>query len=141
MASYHTIEDVRSLLNAQNIPLTPTSSPSEAEVQEWMEQVEGYVNARLKGAGISLPITDSDGLKVLKLICSNLTAARVFRRVVRQRAPESRDYAAELEEQAEKLLQAIEKGILLIHEASSVDSPLGYFGEDCERKFKVGEQA
>lgn len=140
MPIYHSIDDVRALLNQQNIPITPSSSPSTSEVGEWMEQVEGYVNGRLKGAGIPLPITDQNGLKVLRLICSNLTAARVFRRVIKQRSPEGRDYAEELEEQAEKLLQEIEKGVLVIHETTKPDQPLGFFGDEEKRTFKVGEQ-
>ncbi len=138
MGAYHSLDDVKALLLQQNFPLDFEDEPFAHEVERWIEQIEEVVNARLRAAGIETPVTDLTGIRVLNLICSNLTAARVWRVAVRSRSAEGRDYASELEQQAENLLKLIEEGRLLVTQVQTTDSPTASLGEDT-RTFKVGE--
>jgi glyceraldehyde-3-phosphate dehydrogenase/erythrose-4-phosphate dehydrogenase len=53
--------------------------PTTTEVTAYLDEISSDMDAKMQAVGIIVPVTDSGKLKVLKTICVNGAAARVFR--------------------------------------------------------------
>jgi len=140
MANYHTLGDVRALLIGQQVPIDATSEPSETEVTEFIEDTERYVDARLRSAGYTVPLTDSDAKRIVGEICTMLTAAKVYRIAVRSRGGEA-EYAEALEKTAEARLARIHSGELALTAAEGADvGPTSTFPSDIKPHFETDQE-
>ncbi len=75
MVSYATTDDIESEFKSIDFSSSGTSV-STAEVDGFIEQESAYVTSYLEGV-YNLPLTDTDGLKILKRITISLVAFRV----------------------------------------------------------------
>ncbi len=77
--SYCLFGDVQKKL--QQITLDADSNPSSVDVTEFCTQISTVMDARFQAAGITVPITDSDKLIVVKKIAVDGVAAEVLRSI------------------------------------------------------------
>lgn len=65
MGTYATNADV-----TRNIPARPidsTSSPSTTDIDAWITQAEAMLTGALAGGGVSVPITDTGGIQIMRI--------------------------------------------------------------------------
>ncbi len=133
MAIYHTLDDVRMRLPKPLQEIGPNTDPSDLQVRAWMDQVESLVESQLS-ARYELPITGSDAVGLIRSVCADLTAARVWRhRTVGTADPQPPRFADILEERAREIVKAIASGTLILSDQTqkpSPDRPLGTFPEE-----------
>ena len=127
--SYCEVADVEARF--KNLNFTATTQVTLDQVTEWIDDNTNYINAKIR-TRYSTPVTVDDqpeAFSILKKICTLLTAAEV-EEVLRDSQPlakgsdskngskvESR--ATRWRKQADKDLEAIEKGDLVLYETSS----------------------
>lgn len=110
MAVYHTLDDVKSRLPRQIADITPSSEPDDQQVNQLMDEVESFVNAQLAGR-YQLPVSGSQSLQIVKSICADLVAARVWRmKAAGVNDPTQLQYAEQLEKSAMERLKALADG-------------------------------
>lgn len=56
---------------------TSSTSPTDSEVGAWLEEAEAKIHGALKRAGISTPVTDAEGIEILKALSIDYGEARV----------------------------------------------------------------
>ncbi|MCS7225334.1 MAG: DUF1320 domain-containing protein [Armatimonadetes bacterium] len=123
MPVYHTLDDVQARLPGPMKEISPASDPSDTTVITWMDEVETYVLTELS-ARYPLPITGPESLRVLRSLCSDLTAARVWRhRTVGTSDPFPPRYADLLEQNAKKLLEALRDGTVRLPDHPQKTTP------------------
>lgn len=74
--AYLTLNDVRSAI--PQVPITATSKPSEGQVDEFIETVEGIVDAVLTGIGYTTPVTGDYALRIVREIVMAGVLAKVL---------------------------------------------------------------
>ncbi len=63
----------------QYIVITTSSNPSQAEVVNFITDIEADMNGRFRAVGIATPVTDPDSLEVVKPISIMGTIGRIYR--------------------------------------------------------------
>lgn len=116
--AYITIDDVQSRLPSSIAEITPSSEPTDAQVSAWISEVEAFVDSVLSSR-YQIPITGPQSLQVVKSICADLVAARVWRmKAAGVNDPTQLQYAEQLEKHALDKLNQIANG-----EANLPDQP------------------
>lgn len=77
MPAYSTTADVEARLSGRDI--TADSSPNVTEVTAWISEAEARLNNELAAAGFVVPVTDANGILVVKDVVVSRVAARVSR--------------------------------------------------------------
>ncbi len=57
--------------------LTSDSDPSVEMVDQWIKEAEAKMNGRLRSVGIGLPITDTDGVEILRMWITDYAEGRL----------------------------------------------------------------
>ncbi|MCS7187449.1 MAG: DUF1320 family protein [Armatimonadota bacterium] len=78
MPRYITIDDVRSRLPSNIAEITMSSEPNISQVNGWIDEVEAEVDGILS-TRYQTPITATQSLRIVKSICADIVAARVWR--------------------------------------------------------------
>jgi hypothetical protein len=76
---YATVDNLNAQL--QHVTISDSSDPTSAEVTQMILEVENEMNARFNAVGITVPVTDSDKLEVVKAISINGGIAKVLRSI------------------------------------------------------------
>lgn len=87
--------DVTSRLPGKTIDAT--STPPEAEVQQWIEDFEGEIEGDLATAGISVPVTAARGVGILRLKIAGRVAAEWIERAAIAGVPDTQDLLSQAE--------------------------------------------
>ena len=104
----------------QHLTLSTTSDPTIAETEQFVDQVEAQVNARLNGVGIETPITDADKLNVIRPVVVNGVVAEVLRSIDMES-----EAAATYQKLFEDAIKAIERRPAIMDTATSYTAPGG----------------
>lgn len=76
MASvYAQLADLRARL--PGVPLGQTDTPTQTTAQGWLEEGEAHLTAALRALEIPVPITDAEGVKILKGMATDYAEGRV----------------------------------------------------------------
>lgn len=133
MASgYIDITDISSRM--KNWTFSASSNPTTVEVESFIDEVETEVDARLNAAGVIVPVTNTDKVKVVGRIVTNGVIAEILRSV----NIEDED-AAGYQERYESGLRAIEKNPAIIEETATVEQTIGGYVSDA-RRYKRNER-
>lgn len=111
MAGYIDEYDITAKL--QHLTLTASSNPTITEVTDMIDDIEAEMDARFQAAGITVPITDSDKIKVVTPIAINGVCAEVLRSIDMEG-----EAAATRQELYEKAMKNIEKYPAILEETS-----------------------
>lgn len=127
MPKYHDLTDVQSRLPSQIAVINDASEPNTMQVLAWMDEVEAFVEGQISGR-YQVPVTGTISLTIVRDICADLTAYRVWQfKAMGIDDPEFRNQAEVLKKRAEEKLQAILDGKLLLPDQplAASDSPTG----------------
>jgi len=127
---YCTWEDVQR--NLQYISLKPDSKPTLDDVIIFCNQLSVELESHLAAAGISLPVTDTEKLELLKKITVDGVTARVFRSFNTEEALKTAEaYQAEYD----KAISHIEDTPAIIDAVEALSSP-GYHQVERTGKYR-----
>jgi len=127
MPKYHDLTDVQSRLPSQIAVINDASEPNTMQVLAWMDEVEAFVEGQISGR-YQVPVTGTVSLTIVRDICADLTAYRVWQfKAMGIDDPEFRNQAEVLKKRAEEKLQGILDGKLLLPDqpTAASDSPTG----------------
>jgi len=137
--NYHQKEDVEALLRAtgqQGVDFSKGVPIPEADIIAHMEDTETRVDLQLK-AIYTVPITDEEGVRMLKFICARFTAATVWRIAHGRTIQGPSQKAQEWEEEAQRYMDMILSGQIIIGDPITGASKVKKV--DYENQFSVGE--
>ena len=134
MADYCAVTDVQT--NMQNFStFSESTDPSSTEVETFCGQITAEINARMNAVGITTPVTDTEKLKLLKLISLDGVIALVLNSLEMES-----EEGARRQQRYDAALKRIEKAPAIIEETSEAFVTVGSSGETADRPFKRGEQ-
>jgi len=130
MPRYHNLSDVQSRLPSAIATIDALSEPSAEQVTAWMEEVEAFVEGQL-ATRYQVPITGSQSILIVRDICADLTAYRVWQfKAMGVDDAEFRNQAEVLRQRAMEKLQALLEGTMVLPdqpETQTGDRGLGTF--------------
>ena len=130
MPRYHNLSDVQSRLPSSIATIDALSEPNSEQVEAWMEEVEAFVEGQL-ATRYQVPIVGSQSILIVRDICADLTAYRVWQfKAMGIDDAEFRNQAEVLRTRAMEKLQALLQGTMILPdqpEASSSATPTGTF--------------
>jgi hypothetical protein len=137
MADYCTTADV--VRELPNIKIDASTKPSTTEVEQFCSDITAEMDARMRAVGITIPVTDSDLLQVLKPIAVNGVKAKILRSKQLEEGDEER--AATFEELYQGALERIERRPSILREEDEPGQPQGTEREDTDIRFtRTGEE-
>jgi phage gp36-like protein len=140
MPRYHSLSDVQSRLPSSIATIDAVSEPNTTQVTAWMDEVEAFVEGQL-ATRYQVPITGSQSLLIVRDICADLTAYRVWQfKAMGVDDPEFRNQAEVLRQRAMEKLQALLEGTMVLPdqaEAPSSSTPAGTFPEPIFERDRV----
>ena len=118
----------------KRIPLDDDSHPSMDEVTTFCDEISLEMDAQIQTKGISVPVTGTDAVKVLRDTALNGVIAKMLRAV------DMEVDAAKMYQQLydSKMKKMIENPEMLSAEVS--DTGVGSAADTYDRKFKMGER-
>jgi len=132
MPRYHDLSDVQSRLPSSIATIDALSEPNAAQVISWMEEVEAFVEGQL-ATRYQVPITGSQSILIVRDICADLTAYRVWQfKAMGVDDAEFRNQAEVLRTRAMEKLKALLEGTMVLPdqpETQTGDRGLGTFPE------------
>ena len=130
MPRYHSIPDVQSRLPSSIATIDALTEPNADQVTAWMDETEAFVDGQL-ATRYQVPITGSQSLLIVRDICADLTAYRVWQfKAMGVDDPEFRNQAEVLRQRAMEKLQAILQGTMVLPDqptTKSSSTPAGTF--------------
>jgi phage gp36-like protein len=136
MPRYASVDDLRARLRDAKIEITPSSSPSEAQVESLLDQVEGELHAYLRNR-YRLPVVDAEAVVALRGWVVSLACERVFALAYPQAA--ANPFSAEARA-ARELLRALARGEASLPRADApAPEPIADL-PDGESEFRVGRR-
>ena len=140
MPRYHSLSDVQSRLPSSIATIDALSEPSAEQVEGWMDEVEAFIEGQL-ATRYQVPITGSQSLLIVRDICADLTAYRVWQfKAMGVDDPEFRNQAEVLRTRAMEKLTALLEGTMVLPdqpESSSSSTPSGTFPEPIFERDRV----
>ena len=137
---YCAVTDVEAYYNG--VDFDSTTYVTETEVTAFITQETSFIDANLKRK-YSLPISDSDDLNILKLICAKLVVGTIDE-IIREKSPvEGQERGRNYRKEALNLLKDVSTGKLILNQTeksscikfNNTDSE----GNTVEKKFKVAD--
>ena len=125
MAYCATTDVIREL---PNVTIDGTTKPSTTEVDQFCTDIDAEMDARMRAVGLIVPVTDADGLAVLKPIAVNGVKAKVLRATHIQDGEDGQ--AVTYEELYQSAMQRIENNPSIIRETDSPGQPQGTARDD-----------
>ena len=125
MAYCATTDVIREL---PNVTIDGTTKPSTTEVDQFCTDIDAEMDARMRAVGLIVPVTDADGLAVLKPIAVNGVKAKVLRATHIQDGEDGQ--AMTYEELYQSAMQRIENNPSIIRETDSPGQPQGTARDD-----------
>ena len=117
--AYITIPEVQAQI--QNVPIDDETNPNSQEVTGFITQIEAQMNARFNAAGITVPVTGTDKLNVVKPIAIDGVKAEIYMSIGVEL-----DLAALCRKNFEDHMKLIEKTPAIIQDTSpTVSAPEG----------------
>jgi hypothetical protein len=140
MPRYHSLSDVQSRLPSSIATIDALTEPNADQVTAWMDEVEAFVEGQL-ATRYQVPIVGSQSLLIVRDICADLTAYRVWQfKAMGIDDPEFRNQAEVLRQRAMEKLQALLEGKLILPDqptTKSSSTPVGTFPEPIFERDKV----
>jgi len=138
MPRYHSLSDVQSRLPSSIATIDALTEPNTEQVTTWMDQVEAFVDGQL-ATRYQVPITGSQSVLIVRDICADLTAYRVWQfKAMGIDDPEFRNQAEVLRTRATEKLQAILEGTLILPDQPETSTmPSGTFPEPIFERDKI----
>ena len=139
MPRYHSLSDVQSRLPSSIATIDALTEPNTQQVTAWMDEVEAFVDGQLATC-YQVPITGSQSILIVRDICADLTAYRVWQfKAMGIDDPEFRNQAEVLRQRAMEKLQAILDGTLILPDQPEAAStmPAGAFPEPIFERDKI----
>ena len=115
MADYCDNADVA--IDIQHITLGASTDPSTTEVDIWCGQVTAIINGRLGAVGITVPIVDTEKLKIIKALSVDWVVWKVLSSIDLES-----EEAALRRASFERAIKRIEEAPAVIEETSTVES-------------------
>jgi phage gp36-like protein len=132
MPRYHSLSDVQSRLPSSIATIDALTEPNADQVTAWMNETEAFVDGQL-ATRYQVPITGTQSLLIVRDICADLTAYRVWQfKAMGVDDPEFRNQAEVLRQRAMEKLQALLEGKLILPDqptTKSSSTPVGTFPE------------
>jgi phage gp36-like protein len=132
MPRYHSLSDVQSRLPSSIATIDALTEPNADQVMAWMDETEAFVDGQL-ATRYQVPITGTQSLLIVRDICADLTAYRVWQfKAMGVDDPEFRNQAEVLRQRAMEKLQAILEGTMVLPDqptTKSSSTPVGTFPE------------
>ena len=140
MPRYHSLSDVQSRLPSSIATIDALTEPNADQVTAWMNETEAFVDGQL-ATRYQVPITGTQSLLIVRDICADLTAYRVWQfKAMGVDDPEFRNQAEVLRQRAMEKLQALLEGKLILPDqptTKSSSTPVGTFPEPIFERDKV----
>jgi phage gp36-like protein len=140
MPRYHSLSDVQSRLPSSIATIDALTEPNADQVTAWMDETEAFVDGQL-ATRYQVPITGSQSLLIVRDICADLTAYRVWQfKAMGVDDPEFRNQAEVLRQRAMEKLQALLEGKLILPDqptTKSSSTPVGTFPEPIFERDRV----
>lgn len=103
--AYCTSADV--LRELPNVSIDSTTQPNSDDVTQFCTDIAAEIDARLRAVGITVPITDTDGLAVLRPLSVNGVKAKILR--AKELEDSDQEQAAVYEQLYQDALERIER--------------------------------
>ncbi len=140
MPRYHTLSDVQSRLPSSIATIDAVSEPNASQVTAWMDEVEAFVEGQL-AIRYQVPITGTQSILIVRDICADLTAYRVWQfKAMGIDDAEFRNQAEVLRTRAMEKLKSLLEGNMVLPdqpEVASAITPEGSFPEAIFERDKV----
>jgi len=140
MPRYHTLSDVQSRLPSSIATIDAVSEPNASQVTAWMDEVEAFVEGQL-AIRYQVPITGTQSILIVRDICADLTAYRVWQfKAMGIDDAEFRNQAEVLRTRAMEKLKSLLEGNMVLPdqpEVASATTPEGSFPEAIFERDKV----
>jgi len=140
MPRYHSLSDVQSRLPSSIATIDALTEPNADQVTAWMNETEAFVDGQL-ATRYQVPITGTQSLLIVRDICADLTAYRVWQfKAMGVDDPEFRNQAEVLRQRAMEKLQALLEGKLILPDqptTKSSSTPVGTFPEPIFERDRV----